>query len=412
MSEATSPSSVVIVGAGHAGGRLALLLRDQGYDGDIHLVGDEPHPPYERPALSKSVLQGEAFQTWITTPAVLADRGIQHHIAHVDALDRAAQTVRLSTGQSLTYRHLVLATGGRARPLPLPGADLPGVMTLRTLDDALALRPRLGDGHRLVVIGGGFIGLEAAASARTLGCEVTVIEGAPRLLGRAVPADVAEQIRRTHIDQGIEIRCGVVPTSINTHPGALAVTLADGTAYAADTVLLGIGIVPNTELAQDAGLTCDNGIRVDAQLRTDDPCIHAIGDVARFPMGGRHLRLESWQNAEEQALVVARNILGGDGEVRFTPWFWSDQGPYQLQIAGDPTKGSQSCDRPIGPDARLTAYFDSQQSLVGLVAWGPMSAIAKEFKVARMLLERGAKPSQAEWADPAIKLKSLLSATA
>jgi len=407
MNTLSSPTSVVIVGAGHAGGRLALQLRDQGFAGAIHLVGDEAYPPYERPPLSKGVLLGEPFQAWITNDDVLAERGIVRHPGRAISVDGESRRLTLDTGAVLGFDHLVMAHGGRARPLAIPGANLPGVQVLRNLDDALALKPRLVDGHRLVVIGGGFIGLEAAASARSLGCAVTVIEGAPRLLGRAVPADLAAQVQAVHEAKGVQVRCGVLPTAITATASGLRVHLSEVDALDCDTVLVGIGIAPNIELAQSLGLACDNGVVVDAQLRTAQPQVLAIGDLARFPLRGELVRLESWQNAEETARVAAATILGQEATVDFVPWFWSDQFDHQLQIAGQPSLGTQVAERPLGGGASLKGYYAGDQ-LVGVAAWGPTSAVAKEFKLARMLLDRGAHPAVTDFVNPSIKLKSLL----
>lgn len=403
--------AIVIVGAGHCGGRSALVLREAGWSGPLILVGDEPDPPYERPPLSKGVLCGESFAATLAPAARYAEAGIEWIAGrHVDTIDRAAAAIVLDDGRRIGYRTLLLATGGRARTLPIPGADLPGVFTLRTLTDARSLAPRLAEGARIAVVGGGFIGLEVAASARSRGCAVTLLEAAPRLLGRAVPAAIAARVQALHAARGVTLHVGVPPTAFERAGDALRIRLADGRGIDADTIVVGIGIVPGVELAERAGLACANGIVVDAQLRTSDPQIFAAGDVAAFPspLSGRTARLESWHNAEDHARVAAANLAGGQASVGATPWFWSDQFDHQLQIAGDPSLGAAVATRPLADAATIDFHLDAEGRIVGLAGFGPMTALAKEFKLARVLFERGARPAGAALADPAVKLKSLL----
>jgi 3-phenylpropionate/trans-cinnamate dioxygenase ferredoxin reductase component len=408
---ASNREAMVIVGAGHVGGRAALTLREAGWAGPVLLVGQERVPPYERPPLSKGVLLGEPFTATIATAPRLAEAGIQWLPGRrVVAIDRTAREVLLDDQRRLAYRGVLLATGGRARVLDLPGAELAGVHTLRTLADAYALAPRLGPRARLAVIGGGFIGLEVAASARQRGTEVVVLEAAPRLLGRAVPAAIAAQVQALHEARGVQVRLGVSPLAFEREGEALRVRLADGSAIGADTVVIGIGIVPDTELAEAAGLPCSNGIVVDAALRTADPQILAAGDVALFPspLSGRLQRLESWHNAEDHARVAAANMAGGAATVGATPWVWSDQYDHQLQIAGDPSLGAQLATRELGAGAQLRFDLDAAGRIVGVAGFGPTGALAKEFKLARVLFERGARPAPTALEDPAVKLKSLL----
>jgi 3-phenylpropionate/trans-cinnamate dioxygenase ferredoxin reductase subunit len=403
--------TIVIVGAGHVGGRTALLLREAGWPGPVILVGDEAEAPYERPPLSKGVLLGEPFAAALAAPARFAEAGIEWIAGtRVAAIDRADRLVHLSDGRRIPYRAALLATGGRARTLAVPGADAPGVHLLRTLADARALAPRLVAGARVVVVGGGFIGLEAAASARTRGCAVAVLEAGPRLLGRNVPEGIAARVQALHERQGVGFRIGSPPTAVERAGHALCVHLADGSMLAADTVVVGIGIAPNVELAERAGLACANGIVVDAQLRTADPAILAAGDVAAFPspLSRRTVRLESWHNAEDQARVAAANLAGGRETVCASPWFWSDQYDHQLQIAGDPALGATLATRALGDGASIDFHLAADGALAGLSGFGPTSALAKEFRLARLLLERGARPAAAALADPAVKLKSLL----
>ncbi|CEJ19431.1 pyridine nucleotide-disulphide oxidoreductase, classI(partial sequence) protein [Ralstonia solanacearum IPO1609] len=298
---------MVIVGAGHVGGRAALALREAGWQGPIALIGEEPHAPYERPPLSKGVLTGaqSAHDCRIGPPGIYAAQAIDTRLhTRVERIDRAARAVVLADGRRLAYARLLLATGGQARALAIPGAQWCGVQPLRTLDDAQCLRERLRPGARVVVIGGGFIGLEVAASARALGCTVCVVEGGPRLLGRAVPAALAERVEALHRWHGVEIRLAATPVALHAAPGAdavCAVELAGGERLPCDTVVVGIGIVPNVALAQAAGLAVDNGIVVDATLRTADAAIYAAGDVCAFPavLSGRPTRQETWRNAKD-----------------------------------------------------------------------------------------------------------------
>ena len=412
----TTPS-MVIIGAGHCGGRAAQALRDHGWSGAIDLVGLERYPPYERPPLSKELLTGQKAPgaCLLRESQAMIDDGIRLHAQRVAAIDTAAHTVTLANRQVLPYRRLLLATGGTARGLGIPGADLPEVLTLRTLDDALLLAPLLGSGRRLLVVGGGFIGLEVAACARRLGTEVTLVEGAQRLLGRAVPADIAARVLALHREQGVDIRLGRLPVAIEPRAGAgVRVRLDDGAAIEVDTVLVGVGMQPATELARAAGLAVDRGILVDAGLRTSAPGVFAAGDVAEFPsaLSGLPIRQETWFNAETQARVAARNMLGGDEVCDQLPWFWSDQYEHQLQVCGEPALGLSRASRDLGAGDRIDFHLDARGGLVGMSAWGLAARSAREFKLARLLVEQRPTLDPRVLADPAVKLRSLLSSTA
>ncbi len=415
--DSTSPAAMVIVGAGHCGGRTAQALRSAGWSGPIHLVGDEAHAPYERPPLSKGLLTGDtsADACALLSDADLLDARITRHVARVTAIDATARSLTLSNGHTLAYQSLLLATGGQVRTLTIPGGDLPEVFTLRNLGDAAALAPRLTPGQRLLVVGGGFIGLEVAASARKLGCEVTVVEGAPRLMGRAVPEPVAERALALHRAQGVRVLLGVSPQSITRTPTGLRMDLADGSSVEADTVLAGIGIVPDLALPQSAGLAVGRGVQVNAQLQTSAAGIFAAGDVAEFPsvLSGQLVRQETWHNAETQAAIAAQNMLGGiDGALAaYTalPWFWSDQYDHQLQVMGEPALAASSATRTLDEDGGMVIfYLDAANRLVGACGWGQSSRVAKELKLARTLVERRTTASADVLANPATKLKSLL----
>ncbi|HDR9879294.1 TPA: pyridine nucleotide-disulfide oxidoreductase [Burkholderia cenocepacia] len=406
---------MAIVGAGHAGGRAAQELRACGWRGRIVLIGAEPHPPYERPPLSKGVLTGErsAAQCRLRDAQAWAADRIERIVATVERIEPHAREVRVSGGHVFGYDALLLATGGRARRLAIPGAALDGVFALRTLDDAAALGARLVPDARIVLIGGGFIGLEVAASARQRGCRVTVLDAAPRLLGRAVPEAIATRVHALHDEQGVAIRLNRTPVAIERTAGrALAVVLDDGDTLIADTVVAGIGIEPADELARDAGLAVERGIVVNAQLETSARGIYAAGDVAVFPsaLSGQLVRQETWHGAETQAHVAARNMLGAGEPYRDTPWFWSDQYDAQLQVAGEPALGTRSVARVLGDDAEIHFHFDARARLVAASGFGRAAGFVKDMRVARMLVERGTDVTPAAVADVDVKLKSLVTA--
>lgn len=416
---------MVIVGAGHAGGRTAQALREAGWDGPIRLIGDEAVPPYERPPLSKAVLLGRQ------TPQagqLLSEHdwralGVRWQHARATALYPSSRWLLLDNGEMVVAEAIVLATGGKARRLSLPGAQLPGVFTLRTAADAQALQARLQTGqqmgqqtgqpagHRVLVVGGGFIGLEVAASARTLGCEVTLLEAGPRLMGRAVPAWLADPVAQLHQQHGVQLITGVAPERLDARAdGALCVTLQNGQQVVVDTVVVGIGIQPNIALAEAAGLAVRSGIVVDRCLATSAPGIFAAGDVAEFPsvLSGQSGRQETWQNAENHARCVALGMLGQPTPLMAQPWFWSDQYDHQLQVSGEPALGTQEGERLLGDGAQLRWSLDARERIVGVCGFGPTSVLAREMKLARTLLERGVHAPLTTLCDPATKLKALL----
>ncbi len=404
---------MAIVGAGHVGGRAAQALREAGWQGGIALIGAEPHLPYERPPLSKGLLTGtrNAEQCQLRPHDAWRDDNIEHIVGAAEAIDPGERTLRLSDGRTIAYEKLLLATGGRARKLSVPGAELEGVVSLRTLDDAAVIAPRLAPGSRVVVIGGGFIGLEVAASARSRDCSVFLLEGAPRLLGRSVPASIAARVQTLHERNGVQLRVDVTPISIGRmSDGALGVTLSTGDVLAADTVIVGIGIDPADELARAAGLEVQRGVVVNAELETSVGGVYAAGDVAVFPsrFSGRPIRQETWHNAETQARVAARNMLGAGEPYRELPWFWSDQYDHQLQVAGEPALGVRSVTRLLGGDAEIHFYFDGATQLVGASGFGPARNFVREMRLARMLVDQGAAVEPEQLTKAEVKLKSLL----
>lgn len=404
----------MIIGAGECGGRAALALRDLGYEGPVTLVGDEPHLPYERPPLSKEAMTGEAPAIKaIATDALFAERSIRHiHSVRAVAIDRAAHAVRLSDGSSLAYGKLLLATGSVPRKLPMPGLG-PRCIYLRTFDDALAIRAHLGAGNRVAIIGGGFIGLELAAAARKLGATVTVIEAQLRILMRGVPAEIAEIIRKAHEAEGVSIRAGQGIAAIAGEGAEVGITLADGQKIVADLMVIGIGAMPVTALATEAGLTIDNGIAVDDRLQTEDPDIFAAGDCCSFPLaiyGGRRVRLEAWRNAQEQGALAARNMLGADEAHAAVPWFWSDQYGLTLQIAGLSDEGRTSVRRDLDDDAFILFHLAEDGRLVAASGIGPGNAVARDIRLAEMLIAKRASPAPEALGSQTVKLKSLLAA--
>ena len=332
--------AVVIVGGGQAGYQIAAGLRTEGYDGAVILIGEEPHPPYQRPPLSKSFVTGKQEQArlLLRPESYYGGHGIELLAGEtVAAIERTTCKIRLKSGRQMAYSKLVLALGARNRKLTIPGSDLDGVCYLRTLNEAVELKQRLVQAAAVVVIGGGFAGLEVAASARELGKKVTVIEALPRLMARAVGEVISEFMRAAHAAKGTQILLSAQVEEIRGDQGkAREVALRDGRVIPADLVVAAVGIAPRTELAQEAGLPVDNGIAVDELLRTADENIFAIGDCAQYPsaFSGSRVRLESVQNAVDQGVNVARTIAGKPAAYRAVPWFWSDQFEIRLQMAG------------------------------------------------------------------------------
>ncbi len=329
----------VIIGAGQAGAQAAHSLRQGGYEGGIVMLGEEAHPPYQRPPLSKKYLSGEleAERLWLRPEEFYEANNIDLRVSSpVTEIDRDAREVVCADGERIAYDALLIATGTRPRSLPLPGFDLPGVLPLRTLADVDRLREVLEKPCRIAIVGGGYIGLEVAAVARGLGHEVTVLESQERVLNRVVAPELSAFFQKLHSGHGVDIRYGVSVEAVEGEGRAEAVRLGSGERIDCDLVLVAVGAVPNVELAQAAGLEVDNGICVDASCRTSDPVIYAAGDCTSFPAAryGRNIRLESVQNAIDQAKAAASAILGKEVSYDPVPWFWSDQYDVKLQIAG------------------------------------------------------------------------------
>ncbi len=406
---------MVIIGAGECGVRAAFALRENGYGGTIALIGTEPHLPYERPPLSKETMVSDDHPLPRTIASIeqFAEQRIDF-IGNSTAasIDRAAKSVVLHDGRKIPYERLLIATGALPRALPL-AAGSKHCVTLRSYDDALRIRARFGPAARIAVIGGGFIGLELAASARKRGAVVTVIEAQPRILMRGVPEEIAEVIAARHRHEGVTLRCGTGIASINDTDDSVDITLADGMEIAADLAVIGIGAVPVTDLAEAAGLETTNGIIVNDWLQTSDPDIFAAGDCCAFPLaiyGGRRVRLEAWRNAQEQGSLAARNMLGGQEPHESVPWFWSDQYELGLQVAGLADEATQTIRRDLGDDAFILFHLAADGRLVAASGIGPGNAVAKDIRLAEMLIQRGARPVPAQLQSSHVKLKSLLAA--
>jgi 3-phenylpropionate/trans-cinnamate dioxygenase ferredoxin reductase subunit len=407
-------SHFIIIGAGECGARAAFALREKGYDGDITLVGTEPLAPYERPPLSKAGADGSLDPKFIATPEKYAESGIRL-LTGVTAhdLDPETKGVTLSDKSTLTYDRLLLATGASARPLPGAPADSDHIRSLRTHGDAMALRKAMRPGKHIAIIGGGFIGLELAATARLLGADVTVVEGLERVLKRGVPDEIAKVITERHRAEGVDLRCGVAISSLGEDGGGAVIRLSAGDTIEADLVLVGIGAIPSIDLAARAGLMIDNGIAVDEYLRTSAPDIYAAGDCCSFPLavyGGRRVRLESWRNAQDQGALAAANMLGLGEMVSAVPWFWSDQYDMTLQIAGLSDGAVTHLRRDLGEGAFILFHLDDEGRLLAASGIGPGNAVARDIRLAEMLIAARAHPDPAALVASNIKLKSLLAA--
>ena len=408
-------SHFVIIGAGQAGCSLVAKLRAEGFSGQITLVGSEPVPPYQRPPLSKAYLLGEMTQErlYLRPTEFYADHDITLRLStHALTIDTAARTVALSDGSSLHYDALALTTGSTPRRLPAAvGGDLAGVYTVRSLADADAMEPEFQPGRNLLVIGGGYIGLEGAAVAAKKGLNVTVIEMAPRILQRVAAPQTSDYIRALHQAHGVNIRentgldrlLGDNQINGGHVSGAL---LSDGTEIPVDFAIVGVGITPNTALAESAGLTIDNGIATDAQGRTSDPHIWAAGNCASLVYKGQRIRIESVGNAIDQAEIVAVNMMGQTADYHPAPWFWSDQYDCKLQIGGLNIGYDAVHVKPgATPDVQSHWYYQGDT----LIAVDAMND-ARNYMIGKRLIEAGKSPSPTVICDPATDMKALLKA--
>ncbi|WP_136636427.1 NAD(P)/FAD-dependent oxidoreductase [Pseudooceanicola onchidii] len=398
-------SHIVIVGAGQAGSSLAAKLRDDGFDGDITLIGDETAPPYQRPPLSKDYLLGKMprDRLFLRADSFYTDRRIVLRTGTpVTRIDPAARTLTFGD-EVLSYDQLALTTGSVPRRLPAAiGGDLAGLFTVRTLADIDALEPQVRPGRRVLIIGGGYIGLEAAAVAAKQGLEVTLVELADRILQRVAAPETSDFFRALHSAHGVDIREGVGLSRLIGDGQVAQAELSDGTTLDIDFAIVGAGILPDTALAETAGIACDNGIATDTHGRTSAEGIWAAGDCASFPHGSARLRLESVPNAIDMAECVALNMLGGDREYVPEPWFWSDQYDVKLQIAGLNTGYDRVVIRE-GEGSRSHWYYAGDRLLAVDAMNDP-----RAFMVAKRLLAAGKSPDAAAVADASIDLKTLM----
>ncbi len=400
-----SDDAVVIVGAGHAGGQAAATLRSKGFEGLIRLLGEEPYVPYERPPLSKAMLAGEIEleRTFLRKPEFYADKEIDlRRGVRVEAIDRTAKSVQLDGGEDIGFGKLLLATGSLNRTLEMPGVELSGVHYLRTIGESLALKADLEEAHEVVVVGGGYIGLEVAATARKFGCHVTVLEVLDRVMARVVAPEVSAYITAYHREQGVDIRTGAGVAGFAGDERLAAVRLADDTTLPVDLAIVGVGILPNDEVAKACGLEIDNGIVVDEFCRTSDPDIYAAGDVTNHPNAryGRRMRLECVQNAMGQAKAAALAICGAPEAYDEVPWFWSDQFDLKIQIAGISEDADQVVVRETPGEVKFSAAYLKDGALIALDAINH----SKDFMQARKLIGAAARLDPARLADPALPL--------
>lgn len=414
MTDAAS-STAIIIGAGHAGGELAIALRNEGWEGRILLLGEEAHLPYHRPPLSKAYLAGSVEKTSLSIrPQLAYDKANVEFFGNVRVvrIDRANKRLELADGKQLAYDKLAIATGGRPRPLAVPNAAAAercaNFHYLRTLDDVELIRAQMAPGKRLAIVGGGYIGLEVAAAAVAQGLQVTVLEALPRVLQRVTAAELSAYYERKHREAGVDIRTGVLVADLELTDGAVsAVLCADGSRLEADLVVVGIGLIANTELAAEAGLAVDNGILVDEYARTDDPDIHAAGDCTNHPnpLLGRRLRLESVPNALEQSRVAAAAMAGKlHKSYASVPWFWSDQYELKLKMVGL----SQGFERLVLRGDPLSDSFSAFYLKDGKVLAADTVNRPQDFIAAKRLVAEGIPVTAEQLADDSRPLKELL----
>ena len=399
---------IVIIGAGMAGARACINLRANDYAGDIVLIGEEALLPYDRPPLSKSSIleEGEPEPVWLMDETIARELKVDvRKSVQATKINRAKHLVSLSDGTTQLYSKLLLATGAKPRKLTLPGGA--HAITLRNHEDTLDLRKRFKPGKNIVIVGGGFIGLELASSAAKRGCNVTVVEAQPRILMRGVPEPIAKIIHDEHAKHGVTMLTG---TALS-HLTANAVHLSNGRVLPADSIIAGIGASPEVTLASEAGLTIENGIACNQHMQTSDPDIYAAGDCASYinqKHTGRRMRLEAWRSAQDQAATAAENMLGGSKTHNAIPWFWSDQYDLGLQIAGMADLGPNTVTRKINDNTLVLFHLADDGTLMGASGIGPGTSIGRDIKMSEMMMAKNMKPSPEVLADPAQPLKALL----
>ncbi len=397
----------VVIGAGQAAQALVAKLRNLGFDGEITLIGNEPVPPYQRPPLSKKYLLGEMDldRLLLRPDAFYQDQGITLELGQqVVGINKVAKTITIGK-KTLGYDQLALTTGAIPNQLPKSiGGDLAGVYTMRTLADADAMEAEFQPGRRVLIVGGGYIGLEAAAVARRKGLEVTLLEMADRILQRVAAPQTSDFIRKIHLSEGVDIREGIGLSMLTGDDRVTGARLSDGSDLPVDFVIAGVGVRPDIGLAEEAGIEVENGIKTDTFGRTSDPHIWAAGDCASFPYGDTRIRLESVGNAIDQAEIVAGNMLGADKEYDAKPWFWSDQFDVKLQIAGLNTGYDNVTTRSNETDRSVSFWYYVGDQLLAVDAINDPRA----YMVGKRLIEAGKSPDRDTVSNPETDLKSLL----
>ncbi|MES2400084.1 MAG: FAD-dependent oxidoreductase [Pseudomonadota bacterium] len=397
---------IVIVGAGQAGGWVARTLRDRAFDGEVVLLGAEMLPPYERPSLSKQLLSGKETKP----PFVLRDSELETGQVQftgncpVTRINTEEKYIECAGGLQLSYDRLVLTMGGRARIPAIPGIDLPGVYSLRTVQDCANISSHLTPGRKMLVIGGGWIGLEVAATARIREMEVTVVEAGDRLCARSIPAEISDFLLKKHVEAGVSIRFKTSIDSIERGNDHLIANIGDDR-LAVDIIVVGVGLVPNSELAIEAGLQVDNGIVVDERGQTSDVAIYAAGDITNHPnnWAGKRMRLESWANAQNQGIAVGRVLSGEEFHYDEIPWFWSDQYDVNLQVIGIPQPQCTNVFRGTVGESAFTVYQFLGERLEAVISVNN----ARDIKLAKRWMKAGEYPSAATLADTQVRLEKL-----
>ncbi|GAA5317161.1 MAG: FAD-dependent oxidoreductase [Candidatus Pelagadaptatus aseana] len=403
-------NTCIVIGASHAAAQLVTSLRQEGWQGDIKVIGDEPYLPYHRPPLSKDFLSGnkQADELLIRKAPIYEKNDIHFKLnQRVESIDRAHKTVTLSNGEVLVYDKLALCTGSRVRTVSLPGVELKGIHYLRNVQDIEAIQQHLVPGKKAVIVGGGYIGLETAASLKKQGMDVTVLEMAPRVLARVTAPELSEFYTRIHSEEGVNIKTGIAVSAFEGNQQVEKVVCADGSSFAADLVVIGVGIVPNVELAEAAGLQVNNGIVVDEYARTNDPDIVAAGDVTNHPNAiyNIRLRLESVPNATDQAKSAAASLCGKEKLYSSLPWFWSDQFDLKLQIAGLSQGYDQVILRGDKDKGRSFAAFYLKE---GKLISADCVNRPQEFMFSKRLITEGKDVNVQQLADETVAMKDLL----
>lgn len=404
-------NSIIIAGAGQAAAQAVVSLRDGGFTGAITLVGEEPYLPYQRPPLSKKYLSGEMEleRLYLRPQEFYAEQNVTVLIGtRIESIDRDAKSVRIDDGRTLSYDRLILATGSHLRRLKIPGADAPEVYYLCTIDDVRRLQQTFAPGRRMVVIGAGFIGLEVAAVAVTTGLEVDVVEIADRVMARAVSPPISYFYQDAHEQAGVRFHLQTAVKEIRRAPSGVQVVCGDGSELPADIVLVGIGVQPNTALAEAAGLECSDGIVVDEYCCTSDPHIFAIGDCTHHPntLLGRKLRLESMQNAQDQGKTAALAIIGRPQPYAQVPWFWSDQYDLKLQMAGLAEHYSDLVIRGDPASRSFAVFYFVDRRLIAVHAINS----PREFMLSKKLIAEGLRLDPHAVADTSIPFKEVVEA--